>query len=205
MSNYRTKLRNLGCSVVTINSMKHKPTGISNPAFGVKKPPKAEVNFCPSFLPGETPDSMEQVRVSLLSEVKKKNNEQTVRRLMDISFALRRQEVVKESPLIADFKSRWPALFQENEVCAEFTHINTVALISKFFSKLDEHTPNLLRIFAKRGGAQGQRIRKLLMPLTQCACVIVKRECDLKALFVYLNEDPDNLIKEYMDADFCNA
>ncbi|KAI5621005.1 sterile alpha motif domain-containing protein 3-like, partial [Silurus asotus] len=92
MSNYRTKLRNLGCSEVTINSMKHKPTGISNPAFGVKKPRKAEVNFCPSFLPGETPDSMEQVRVSLLSEVKKKNNEQTVRRLMDISFALRRQE-----------------------------------------------------------------------------------------------------------------
>ncbi len=88
---------------------------VANP-FGVKKPCKAEVNFCPSFLPGETPDSMEQIRVSLLSEVKKKNNEQTVRRLMDLSFALRRQEVVKESPLIADFMSRWPALFQENEV-----------------------------------------------------------------------------------------
>lgn len=51
-----------------------------------------------------------------MTEVKKKNNEQTVRRLMDLSFALRRQEVVKESPLIADFMSRWPALFQENEV-----------------------------------------------------------------------------------------
>ncbi|XP_072573173.1 uncharacterized protein [Paramormyrops kingsleyae] len=205
MSNYRTKLRNLGCSEVTVNSMKHKPMGVSNPAFGVKKPRKAEVNFCPSFLPGETPDSMEQIRVSLISEVKKKNNEQTVRRLMDLSFALRRQEVVKESPLIADFKSRWPALFQENEVCAEFARITTVALISKFFSKLDEHTPSLLRIFAKRGGAQGQRIRKLLVPLTQCDCINVKRECVLKALFVYLNEDPDNLIKEYMDADFSSA
>ncbi len=116
MSNYRTKLRNLGCSELTVNSMKHKPMGVSNPAFGVKKPRKAEVNFCPSFLPGETPDSMEQIRVSLLSEAKKKNNEQTVRRLMDLSFALRRQEVVKESPLIADFMSRWPALFQEKEV-----------------------------------------------------------------------------------------
>ncbi|KAF4109208.1 hypothetical protein G5714_010281 [Onychostoma macrolepis] len=87
-------------------------------------------------------------------------------------------------------------------VCAEFVRVTTVALISKFFSKLDEHTPSLLRIFAKRGGAPGQRIRKLLVPLTQCACINVKRECVLKALFVYLNEDPDNLIKEYMDVDF---
>ncbi|KAL1275020.1 hypothetical protein QQF64_027834 [Cirrhinus molitorella] len=131
------------------------------------------------------------------------NNEQTLRRLMDdLSFALRRQEVVKESPLIVDFMSRWSALFQENEVRAEFARITTVALISKFFSKLDEHTPSLLRIFAKRGGAQGQRIRKLLVPLAQCACINVKRECVLKALFVYLNEDPDNLFKEYMDVNF---
>ncbi|XP_042626484.1 uncharacterized protein LOC109101856 [Cyprinus carpio] len=188
MSNYRTKLRNLGCSEVTVNAMKHKPMGVSNPAFGVKKPRKAEVNFCPSFLPGETPDSMEQIRVSLLSEVKKKNNEQTLRRLMDLSFALRRQEVVKESPLIVDFMGLCMFLFQECELFL-----------------LDEHTPSLLRIFAKRGGAQGQRIRKLLVPLTQCACINVKRECFLKALFVYLNEDPDNLIKEYMDVDFSNA
>ncbi|KAF7689961.1 hypothetical protein HF521_011765 [Silurus meridionalis] len=84
------------------------------------------------------------------------------------------------------------------EVCAEFACITTVPLISKFFSKLNEHTSNLLRIFAKRGEAQGQLIRKLLLPLTQ-------EECVLEALFVYLNEDPDNLIKEYMDADFSNA
>ncbi|XP_043076864.1 uncharacterized protein LOC122326208 [Puntigrus tetrazona] len=149
---------------------------------------------------------MEQIRVSLLSEVKKKNNnEQTLRRLMDLSFALRRQEVVKESLLIVDFMSRWPALFHENEVCAEFAWITTVALISKFFSKLDEHTPSLLRIFAKRGGAQGRRIKKLLVPLTKCACINVKRERVLKALFVYRNEDSDNLIKEYMDVDFSIA
>lgn len=49
MANYRTKLCNLGCSEVTINSMKHKPTGRTNPAFGVKKSRTAEVNFCPSF------------------------------------------------------------------------------------------------------------------------------------------------------------
>ncbi|KAI2647509.1 Actin filament-associated protein 1-like 1 [Labeo rohita] len=89
-------------------------------------------------------------------------------------------------------------LNSNEQVCAEFARITTVALISKFFSKLDEHTPSLLRIFAKRGGAQGQRIRKLLVPLTQCDCINVKWECVLKALFVYLNEDPDNLIKECM-------
>ncbi|KAL7881007.1 hypothetical protein SRHO_G00032610 [Serrasalmus rhombeus] len=38
LGNYRTKLRNVGCMEVTVNSLKHKPQGISSPAYGVKKP-----------------------------------------------------------------------------------------------------------------------------------------------------------------------
>lgn len=90
--------------------MKNKPKGITNPAFGVKKDCKAEVSFCHSYPPGETVDNL------ILSEVKKKNNEQILQRLMDRTFAFRRQDVIQGSPLIADFKNRWLALFQENEV-----------------------------------------------------------------------------------------
>ena len=36
--------------------------------------------------------------------------------MMDKTFAYRRQEVVREAPTVADFKTRWPALFHVREV-----------------------------------------------------------------------------------------
>lgn len=76
MANYRTKLRNLECPELSINSLKHKPTDRYHPAYAVKKPRKAEVNFCPSYQAGETQDSLESERLAFLTEVKKKHNEQ---------------------------------------------------------------------------------------------------------------------------------
>ncbi|KAI4901817.1 hypothetical protein NFI96_010212 [Prochilodus magdalenae] len=67
--------------------------GKTSPAYGVKKPLKAEVNYCPSYPSGETAESLEKVRVALLLEVKKKDNDQTVKVLMDKIFALRSDNV----------------------------------------------------------------------------------------------------------------
>ncbi|XP_049322989.1 uncharacterized protein LOC111197377 isoform X2 [Astyanax mexicanus] len=171
LGNYRTKLRNVGCMEVTVNSLKHKPQGKSSPAYGVKKPRRAEVNYCPSFPSGETAESLERVRVNLLSEGKKKNNDQTLKVLMDKTFALRRHEVIHESPLIADFKTRWPALFRTKEVSAEFERITTVPLLTRFFSKLDLHSAKLLKVFAKRGGVQGRKIMQHVTAMAQVSDV----------------------------------
>ncbi|CAI5674046.1 uncharacterized protein LOC109194394 isoform X4 [Oreochromis niloticus] len=149
LANYRTKLRRLGCPEVTVNSLKHKPDGKCTPAYGVKKPKKAEVNYCPTYPAGETAETLEEIRVDLLSEVKKKNNDHRVAAMMEKTLALRRQEVIREAPMIADFKMRWPALFH---VC-------------------------------------------------ETAAVEVRRECILKGLCVYLNEDPEKLVKDYLDVD----
>ena len=73
-----------------MNSLKQKPKGKTSPAYGVKKPLKAEVNYCPSYPSGETAESLDKVRVVLLLEVKKKDNDQTLKVLMDKIFALRR-------------------------------------------------------------------------------------------------------------------
>lgn len=115
LANYRTKLRQIGCPEVTVNSLKHKPDGKCSPAYGVKRPKKAEVNYCPTYPAGETAETLEQMRVALLSEVKKRNNEQKVAQMMEMTFALRRQEVVQEAPMIAEFKTRWPAVFHVRE------------------------------------------------------------------------------------------
>lgn len=118
MANLRTKLRGLGCAEVEINSLKNKATyKRSLAALNVKKPKRAEVNYCPQHPKGETADSLEQERIAMLSEVKKRNSDHIVTEKMEKTFSYRRQEVLQAEPMVADFKSRWPALFTVKEVC----------------------------------------------------------------------------------------
>lgn len=107
-------MRNIGCSELSINS--HKRKGSVGSPNQVKKPKKAEVNYCPDYPLGETKETLEHQRTVLLSEVTKRNNEQVIRVLMDRTFSLRRHEVVEDLPSIGEFKNRWPALFNEREV-----------------------------------------------------------------------------------------
>ncbi|XP_046706911.1 uncharacterized protein LOC124386909 [Silurus meridionalis] len=201
LGNYRTKLRRLGCPEVSVNALVNKPNDRCSPAYGVKKPKKAEVNYCPAYPSGETKETQELLRVALLSEVEKRNNENKVAMLMERSFAHRRQEVVRDAPMIADFKTRWPALFSVREVCAEFKRITTVHLQSKFFSQLDVHSANLIKAYSKKGGFIGRRLKSIMTPMTQNNSIDIGRECILKGLCVYLNEDPEKLVKEYMADD----
>nr|XP_008275458.1 PREDICTED: uncharacterized protein LOC103354015 [Stegastes partitus] len=165
--NYRKKLKRLGCPEVELNSLTNKPAGKSSPAYGVKKPRKAEVNYCPSYPSGESAETLEKIREALISEAKKRNNEDTVAAMMAKTFSHRRQEVLRDAPMIAVFKTRWPALFNVRELCAEFQRITTVGLLPKFFSDLDAHSLKLLKVFGKKGGAQGRKIKSILMPMTQ--------------------------------------
>lgn len=116
MANFRTRLGKLGCPEIHVNSLKHKSQDQGKAALNVKKPKKAEVNYCPLLPKGETKESLEKERLALLTEVQKRNNEMVVKEKMERTFSYRRQEVVQYQPLVADFKSRWPALFEMNEV-----------------------------------------------------------------------------------------
>lgn len=53
------------------------------------------------------------------------------------------------------------------KLTAEFKRIPTVSLLSKFFSKLDAHSSNLMKVFGKKGGVQGRKIRSIMIPITQ--------------------------------------
>ena len=118
MANYRTQLKAHGTSAeVTVNSLKSKSQGDCYPAKNVKRPRRAEANHFPSLPSGETTGSLEQERVSLLTELQKKNNRQTIKEKMAKTFGYRRQEIVHKEPSIEDMLERWPALFQMEEVC----------------------------------------------------------------------------------------
>lgn len=116
MANYRTQLKLQGCPELSVNSLKSKATTDAFPAAKVKKPKRSEANFYPSFPTGETPDSMEKVRLELLTDIGIRDNERVIADKMANTFAYRRHEVVNQEPSIRDFKDRWPALFTQKEV-----------------------------------------------------------------------------------------
>lgn len=57
-----------------MNSLKFKPEEDAHPAKNVKKPGRAEDNHFTSLPNGDTPESLEKERISLLVELQKKNN-----------------------------------------------------------------------------------------------------------------------------------
>ncbi|XP_014824078.1 PREDICTED: uncharacterized protein LOC106904307 isoform X2 [Poecilia mexicana] len=198
LSNYRTHLRKLGCPEVTVNSLKNKPAGRCSSAFGVKKAKRAEVNFCPPYPTEETQESLEAMRNALLLETKKRNNRDLVKRQMEKTFAYRRHEVVRDAPMVEAFMSRWPGLFDIREINAEFKRITTIPLHSKFFSQLDLHCDNLRKLFKRRGGQLGQKLRQIVAQMDDCEDVDVARECVIKGLCIYMGEDPAKLIHKYV-------
>ncbi|XP_035024042.2 uncharacterized protein LOC118116450 isoform X2 [Hippoglossus stenolepis] len=170
LANFRTKLRGLGCYEVTINSLKNKAQDTFQAALNMKKPRRAEVNYCPQHPKGETTDTLENQRIALLPEIKKRNNGHRVTEKMektDECFSYRRQEVPQGQPLVADFKSRWPALFTQNEMDKEFMLISTVPLLSTFFAELDRHSPRMMEIFRCKGRAAGRKMRHLMVAISR--------------------------------------
>ncbi|XP_051965272.1 uncharacterized protein LOC127631244 [Xyrauchen texanus] len=120
---------------------------------------------------------------------------------MEKTFSYRRQEILKGEPLIADVNSRWPALFTAIEIDREFHRISTLPLLSTFCAALDQYTTRLMEIFQCKGGAAGRKIRNVMLEISKDDTIHTRRACVLKSLCIYLNEDHEKLVKEYMDTD----
>lgn len=98
LGNYRTKMRLLGRPDVTVNGGKRgKNNADGEPSHkNIKKPRKGEVNYLPDFPEGMDVAKLEALRETMVNEMQKKTpNDSLIRKNMDITFALRRDEVVK--------------------------------------------------------------------------------------------------------------
>ncbi|XP_038144333.1 uncharacterized protein LOC119785654 [Cyprinodon tularosa] len=190
MSNYRTQLRSDGLSSeLMVNTLKSKSREDATPfpAKNVKKARRGETNYYPQPS-GESPENLEKERASLLTEIKIRNNERTIWEKMARTFQFRRQEIVDQKPTIENLMERWPALFQMEEVDAEFLRVTAVPLLTRFMAHLDKHSPQLLKIFRKKGGITKAKTATILEFLDQGADADFRRECILKALIIYLGE-----------------
>ncbi|XP_041840614.1 uncharacterized protein LOC121639451 isoform X2 [Melanotaenia boesemani] len=120
---------------------------------------------------------------------------------MEKTFSYRRREVVSEEPMVQDFKARWPAFFHMSEINAEFKRITTMLLQSRFLSQLDIQTDKMIKLFRKRGGVIGTKLKHILEEIGKTEDIEVLRKLILKGLCIYLQEDPAHLFMEYKNED----
>uniref|UniRef100_A0AAV2LEW4 Calponin-homology (CH) domain-containing protein n=1 Tax=Knipowitschia caucasica TaxID=637954 RepID=A0AAV2LEW4_KNICA len=85
----------------------------------------------------------------------------------------------------------------------EFKRITTVRLESTFMAQLDHCISKLMEIGSDRGGATGQKIRKIRECLLQSKNVEVdaRREAAIRALIVYLHEKEEDLFAHFDSTD----
>ncbi|XDV27598.1 hypothetical protein PO909_031102 [Leuciscus waleckii] len=126
----------------------------------VKKPKRFEINFLPNMPSGENESSMESKRLEIVEEMKKRHPSSTlIAQYMDITFSLRRKELVEKEPSVKETLQRWPALFRESQIIAEFNRITSKNLKQEFFSALDKHTSRFLEVFESKKGTTGKSSR----------------------------------------------
>ncbi|KTG37724.1 hypothetical protein cypCar_00025255, partial [Cyprinus carpio] len=169
MANYRTKLRKAGCEDVAINGGKRSkgnPEGESS-SKNHKWPKRGEANYLPNLPEGHDETSLENARMVLVEEMKKKQpNGTLISQMMDQSFPLRRQEIVKKEPAVQTMVERWPALFKERQVFAEFNRIASKNLEGDFFEALDQYVPRFIELFKTKKGTVGQKLRELMQHMS---------------------------------------
>ncbi|KAL0149472.1 hypothetical protein M9458_055260, partial [Cirrhinus mrigala] len=79
-----------------------------------KKPDSVDNLVLPTFPDGHNDDSLELVRKEIQDEMKMRTlSSSLLAQKMDLTFALRRKEIVESTPAISDVLERWPALFRE--------------------------------------------------------------------------------------------
>ncbi len=89
MHNYRAKLksRKYAYPEIEVNTLKRKHPADAIPSKNVKKPKKPEVSYLPPHPTGESQDTLEEERLQLLDEVKKKNNTKIITDKMSKTFS----------------------------------------------------------------------------------------------------------------------
>ncbi|KAK9531033.1 hypothetical protein VZT92_010485 [Zoarces viviparus] len=203
LGNYRSKLRQAGCIEVDVNR-KRKVGDEDDSSFTLKKPKRGEVNHVPDYPQHHDDSTLEEERVALVDEMKKKKKNITlIRHKMELTFSLRRREVVEGQPMVSEVQERWPALFSIEEISEEFRRITSRDLLGTLSASLDKYVPHLLRFYRTRKGAFGQKMEDLLEKLDEQTSDIVshRKTAALRGLPIFVRDDPTQFFLECLDTD----
>lgn len=104
------------CIEVSINQKKRSCED-DGAGPSLKRAKRGEINHVPDHPENHNDNSLEDERLALVEEFKKKNkNVALTRQKMELTFSLRRKEIVELQPMVSEILERWPALFCEAEV-----------------------------------------------------------------------------------------
>ncbi|XP_072563171.1 sterile alpha motif domain-containing protein 3-like [Paramormyrops kingsleyae] len=196
MGNFRQRLRVAGCPELKVNTRTSSQTGSKK----LKRAKKSEVNFLPGFPEGKTQHDLDIERSVLVSEMKKRKVDwRQIDEMMFNTFSLRRKEIVEDEPLVAQVKERWPALFSERQVEAEFARLTSVDLKGSLFAGLDQYLERFLELYKTKSGIAG--LTRLIKCLDDDSSTQRKRTVLLLGLPHFLKEDPSHIFKTVEPTD----
>ncbi|KAA0708080.1 hypothetical protein E1301_Tti018750 [Triplophysa tibetana] len=128
--------------------------------------------------------------------LKKDSDHQQIDELMSATFSKRRKEIVGDQPLIGDVIARWPAMFCERQVRAEFKRVVSIDLLESFLDGLDDPAPRLLEVYeAATKSAKKPALKAILDCLKKDDTNERRRIAALLGLPHYLREEPSDIIR----------
>ncbi|XP_074500282.1 uncharacterized protein LOC141772779 [Sebastes fasciatus] len=122
---------------------------------------------------------------------------------MEVTFSLRRKEIVELVPMVSEVQERWPALFYEAEIREEFLRLTNKDLIDNFGAAINQHTPRLLKLYRARRTAFPPEMDQLLNRLDEETSDITahRQTAALKGLPLYLRDSHEKLFKNCLATD----
>ncbi|KAM9333859.1 sterile alpha motif domain-containing protein 3-like isoform 1-T3 [Symphorus nematophorus] len=193
MGNYRQRMMAAGCPEVLVNKRK-RGEGRCKP---VKKSKKGEIHYLPEPPDGQTAVKSEKDHETMLLEMQKRDPDlQLLDELMIATFSQQRQEVIGDEPLISEVMDRWPALFCQRQLSAEFRRIVTTDLLESFLEGLDAMVPSLLGVYkAAVASSRKLTLSGILECLQKEDTNQNRRAAALLGLPQFLSEDSSDIIR----------
>ncbi|KAF3844325.1 hypothetical protein F7725_007488 [Dissostichus mawsoni] len=168
MGNYRNKMRQAGCQEVIVNAGKISRSNPDRepPYSNIKRPKRAKVNFLPTF-------PKQRIPQTIVEEVKKtEKNLPLIKKMMQTTFALRRQTIVRTCPRVNELMDLWPALKMENDM----TSTPGVPPLSMPFLCICKRTP--LDFSEPAQKSPNQSLEMLQWPSLQSSVTMAQVKCN---------------------------
>ncbi|XP_065123038.1 sterile alpha motif domain-containing protein 3-like [Paramisgurnus dabryanus] len=193
MGNYRQRLMAAGCPEVIVNKRKRGQTIIK----AIKKSKKGEIHYLPNPPEGQSAVTSEENRTTMLLEVQKSDPDlQLLDKLMALTFSQRRKEIIGDEPLISVVMDRWPGLFNQRQISAEFNRIVTTDLLQSFLDGLDAFVPSLLELYkAAVSSSRRLSLTSVMQCLNKEDTNQNRRTAALLGLPLFFSEDTSGIIK----------
>ena len=107
--------------------------------YTLKRAKRGKMNYVPQHPQQQDDASLEEQRILLVEASKKARLDHSfVSGKMDLTFSLRRREIVEEQPMVMEVQKRWPALFFKEQVSVFIHFYMCTCFISSILSNCSD-------------------------------------------------------------------